>query len=380
MHGNHAGIYRDSGAGATTHSMPSTRNQIPANQVIALSPCPAAGGGVHSWLLSAANRCRTAGLSEANTERILAERITRPPSPPNEIHSAVRKAYSSTTRKGTAHSTFPSAARRAPRPLSEIEYDPAKLAAIASKIKAPPNWRHWLWERSLKRPETQNALSFLSHLYLDGERVHMFDSMDGAGGFTPHHTVTISHPMDCRVPCHIKNGGTGAGIWYLCNPVDGEWHPNPRTGTTSCRSEESITAFRYGVLESDQAPASHWFAFLSQLPIRIAAIYTSGSRSIHALVRIDAKTKGEWDEIITRWKRPFKALGGDAGCLSAVRLTRLPDCKRPDKGGFQRLLYLCPDPPEARLIDLPVRWNRAESLARWKDICRRWKKEVEAFQ
>lgn len=344
-----------------------------------LPSCPAAGSGVHSWLLSAANRCRIAGLDEAGTESLLAERITRPPSPPNEISSAVRKAYSSVARPSTAHS-FPSAVRRQPRPITESIYDPAKLAAVANKVPSPKSWRHWLWQRSPIRPETQNAFSFLSHLYLDGERVNVFDSMDGAGGFTPHHTVTISHPMDCRVPGHIQNGGTGEGIWYLCNPVDGEWHPNPRTGTTSCRSEESITAFRYGVLESDQAPASHWFAFLSQLQIRIAAIYTSGGRSIHALVRIDARSKAEWDEIITPLKRPFKVLGGDAGCLSAVRLTRLPDCKRPDKGGFQRLLYLCPDPPEAPLIELPVLWNRAESLARWKAICPRWNRGAEAFQ
>jgi hypothetical protein len=33
---------------------------------------------------------------------------------------------------------------------------------FAAKIKAPASWRHWLWERSPMRPETQNAISFLS--------------------------------------------------------------------------------------------------------------------------------------------------------------------------------------------------------------------------
>ena len=35
----------------------------------------------------------------------------------------------------------------------------------------------------------------------------------------------------------------------------------------------------------------------SQVPLRIVAIYSSGGRSVHALVRVDARTKGHWDEI-----------------------------------------------------------------------------------
>jgi hypothetical protein len=327
--------------------------------------CPPKGTGVHSWIMSAANRCRFIGMTVQGTESFIAARITRQPTPTNEISTAVAKAFNS----NTPRQTFTYNDRYiAPKRLVEIQFDPAKLRTAAARVSSPRNWRHWLWERSPKRPESQNAFSFLAHLYAPGEQVQVFEKMDSK---TPLATVAIKRPMDCRVPALIRHGGYfGDGVWFLCNPVDGQWHPNPRSNNApSCRSEESIQTFRYAVLESDQATPDDWLAFIVQLPIRIAAIYTSGSRSIHCLIRLDARTKTEWDAQISPLKRPLKLLGADAACLSAVRLTRLPGCQRPNKNGFQKLLYLCPNPTAERLLDLPVIQSRAESLARWREHC-----------
>ena len=337
--------------------------------------CPPAGNGVHSWLLSAANHCRIAGLPATEAERRLAAGITRAPKPATEISATVAKAYGSTwTPSGMPFKSY----HRAPVPLTAITFNPDKLKMIASTIPQPANWRHWLWERSPKRPECMNAFSFLSHLYRDGEKVHLFDKMDSK---TPMHTATIRHPMDCRVPAVIRAGGkNGLGCWFLCNPVDGEFHHNPRQDSMSCRSEESLTAFRYAVLESDAAPFDQWLAFVAQLPVRVAAIYTSGGRSIHALIRLDATSKAQFDATIAPLKRPLKVLGADPACLSAVRLTRLPGCWRPEKNGFQKLLYLCPDPPTGRLADLPALRSRFEMLDRWRNLCPRWNKNQESYQ
>jgi hypothetical protein len=336
-----------------------------------ISPCPPPANGVHSWIMSAANSCRHAGLSAQESETFIAVRITRPPKPANEIAMAVAKAFNS---KPPCHARTNGGRYTAPKKLADIQFDPAKLHAVAARVSSPRNWRHWLWERSPKRPETQNAFSFLAHLYAPGELVHVFDKFDGIEGKKPLVTVKIGRPMDCRVPDSIRYGGRfGDGIWFLCNPVNGQWHPNPReTNKLSCRSEESITSFRYAVLESDQAASEDWLAFIVQLPIKIAAIYTSGSRSIHCLIRLDARTKAEWDAQIQPLKRPLKLLGADAGCMSAVRLTRLPGCWRPNKNGFQKLLYLCPNPTAGPLLDLPVIQSRADALARWRKLCPSW--------
>lgn len=306
--------------------------------------------------------------------------MTRPPSPANEVQTAVAKAYSSDFRlSATRLLASRAASRPAPIPIIDIRFDPAKLEAFAKRINSPRNWRHWLWERSPERPDAISAWSFLAHLYRPGEIVLVFDKMESK---TPLQSVSITQPMDCRVPAGIQAGGRyGAGIWFLCNPVDGGWHCNPRQNNSlSCRSEEAITAFRYGVLESDRASARLWLAFVVQLPLRIAAIYASGGRSIHCLFRLDAPSKPDWDYVVTPLKRPLKVMGADPACLSAVRLTRLPQCWRPENGGFQQLLYLCPNPTGARLVDLPVIRSRSDTLISMKHTCCGENRDVEAYQ
>jgi hypothetical protein len=333
--------------------------------------------------MSQANRCHNAGIPADEAERLLANNLNRPPTPANEIQTTVAKAYRCTwTPSGRPAAPF-KASRRAPVPLTEIHFDLDKLKAVAERITPPRSWCHWLWERSPKRPEAMNAFSFLAHLYRAGEIVLTFDEMESK---TPVDWVKVTQPMDCRVPAPLRSGGRyGRGVWFLCNPVDGKWHDTGELDARgkphfSCRNHQAITSWRYAVLESDQVPADLWLAFVAQLPVRTSAIYTSGSRSVHCLIRLDAASKAEWDGQVAPLKRPLKVMGADSGALSAVRLTRLPGCWRPEKNGFQRLLYLCPNPPAARLLDLPVIRSRFEALDRWRNICPRWNQNQEAYQ
>ena len=345
--------------------------------------CPAPGGGVHSWILAEANRCRKRGLPPAEAERLIIERMTRRPSPANEVRTTVAKSYGDSQPRAWER-LVPQNLCRAQIPTTELRFDLSKLKAVADNVPAR-NWRHWLWERSPKLPQAMNAFSFLAHLYRPGELVHVFDKFDGMEGKTPLLTLQITSPMDCRVSQRIREGGRfGKGIWFLCNPVDGQWHDTgdrdeknkPRF---SCRNHQAITSWRYAVLESDQAPEGMWLAFIAQLPLRIAAIYRSGGRSVHSLIRLDAPSKAAWDSLVCPVKRSLKVLGADPACLTAVRLTRLPQCWRPHKNGFQQLLYLCPDPPLARLVDLPILNSRAGTLARYRQESPRWNPSTEAF-
>jgi hypothetical protein len=135
------------------------------------------------------------------------------------------------------------------------------------------------------------------------------------------------------------------GAWFLCNPVDGRSHWNPRQCKNSRRSEESVTSFRYAVLECDQKPKEKWLPIwlkiLVQQPLQIVSITDSAGKSIHALVRVSASSKTHWDAIKSQTLRPsLVPLGADDGALSAVRLTRLPGAYRGEQR--QELLYLDP--------------------------------------
>jgi len=215
--------------------------------------------------------------------------------------------------------------------------------------------REWLAARSVIKPKECNAISFLEHLYLPGEKVLIFDVFKSQGQYIAwigKGTYRLAAREGVKAARSDLPAGGPRGIWFLCQPVDGRWHPNPRniderTGDAklSRRAEESVTDWRYMVLESDSAPVPLWLNFIAQLPLPIAAIYTSAGRSIHVLIRVTARNKAEWDTFKQLIVGVVTKAGADPGCLSAVRLTRLPFCTRGDKGGrLQELLYLNPDP------------------------------------
>ena len=335
--------------------------------MIDLSPCPPAGTGCHSWMMSAANTCRNRGITPAEAESMIVSRLNRPQTDPQEVAKTVRKVYgdASWTPRGNAGSFQ---RLNTPRrvPLTEIKHDPALSAAIASRGPSPRNWRHWLFERSAKLPCITSA-AFIHHLYRKGEFVAV---VVDKGKKRP---ALFARPTEL-----FATPSTGPnGVFFLANPVDGEWHD---TGTKyedgsinfSCRNHQAVTDWRYFVLESDTLRGAEWLGIIAQLPLRISAIYTSGGKSIHVLCRIDAPDKNAWDTATAALKRPLRRLGGDSNMLSAVRLTRLPGCRRESKNGFQKLLYLNPDPVLTRLIEIPVILTRTWWLNHWCDISPRW--------
>ena len=143
--------------------------------------------------------------------------------------------------------------------------------------------------------------------------------------------------------------------WFLSNPITGNPHFDVRLAHgQSYRCIETVSSWRYIVLETDVAPPSLWLALLAMAPIRIAAIYHSGGRGHHALVRIDAASKLEADDICEIYKREYAPLGACKGTLSAFRLTRLPNCFRGQTGQWQRLIYLNSSPTGGPIKEQPV--------------------------
>ena len=108
------------------------------------------------------------------------------------------------------------------------------------------------------------------------------------------------------------------------------------------------------MLETDVAPTELWLALLAIAPLRVAAIYHSGSRGYHALVRIDAGSKFEADDLTEIYRRDFVCLGACSTALSAFRLTRLSNCLRGETRQWQTLIYLDPNPADTPIKEQPV--------------------------
>jgi|694.fasta_scaffold18883_3 hypothetical protein len=224
------------------------------------------------------------------------------------------------------------------------KFDPAKLEKIARKLDGAD--ADWFAARSPKRPDNRTPASFLHELYAPGEKVIVFDVFESQGQAV---WTCMAPPFDARELDAFRTGKP-QGVWFLCNPVTGEFLPND-SGKPSRRSWQNVTSWRYMILESDTANPEHWLAALAQLPLPIAAIYTSGGKSIHALVRINAASKQQWDDTADKLKPMLVTLGADRKAISAVRLTRLPGCERAEKRSVQTLLYLNGSPDLTPIAD-----------------------------
>lgn len=257
-------------------------------------------------------------------------------------------------------SQAPSSAPPPARPIRP-EFVESALSGFAAR------WRQfvdtaWLAERSAILPFGHNgpltSHEFLIAIARPGEKFLLFTNQQSQG--------------QALWPVQMPPHGGDEGVWFLDQPVDGLEHENPRATShdggpkMSRRSEESVTSWRHLVLESDNADARDWIAALVQLPLRIVAIYTSGGRSIHALVQVDAPSKQEWDGLMRQIRPMVVTIGADAKAMTAVRLTRLPGCYRGDR--LQKLLYLCPDPTPTPICLLP---RKTRVLDHWLDLARR---------
>ena len=213
----------------------------------------------------------------------------------------------------------PVSAKPMPPPPPKPKFQKAVLKRVANNVAAIKDVVRLLAERSPVNLERQDSASVLRHLYARGsdEKILIFTDMKSQGQF-----LWESDRSDFTQQRHLPAGNDG--VWFLPQPVSGGFFPNPRSdGNLSRRSEEAVSAFRYAVLESDEADAEDWLRCLVQMPLRIACICESGKRSIHALVRLDATSKADWDRLMAPLKPVLITLGADRGALSVC-----PACRK----------------------------------------------------
>lgn len=244
-------------------------------------------------------------------------------------------------------------------PPKKPEFENAALTRFAGEWAGKVDLL-WFAARAVEDPCTVTAARFLELLYHRAQS-SLFSVKDKVLVFTDNKSQGDALWPDDTIPDRGPHG-----VWFLAQPVDGKYHPNPRQRTMSRRSEEAVTSWRFFVIESDKANLKLWLAAIVQFPLRIAAIYSSGGRSVHALVQIDARTKGEWDAERDAMKRALVVLGADPGAMTAVRLTRLPGCWR--GRSLQKLLYINPNPPMRPLCELAPRRKVLEPWLQWASL------------
>lgn len=140
-----------------------------------------------------------------------------------------------------------------------------------------------------------------------------------------------------------------AGAFIRLNPLKAK----AGHGRGGAMTDHDVAMHRFTLLEADGISPDLQVCLFAKLKLPIAAIISSGGRSIHAWVRIDAAGAGEYRRLTNKIFAHLRLFGIDASNQNPSRLSRLPGAQRKigaSDDGAQRLLYLNPDPKEGMAI------------------------------
>ena len=116
-----------------------------------------------------------------------------------------------------------------------------------------------------------------------------------------------------------------AGAWVRVNPLDGK-------GV----KDANVTDYRYVLIESDSLPVERQNALMRELELPIATLTYTGGKSLHAVVRVDAKDRDEYRRRVAYIFDVCRknGLDIDKACRNPSRLSRLPGFERGERLQF----------------------------------------------
>lgn len=310
------------------------RGSPEARYQAALAKIPAPGTGCHPKLLSAANYGLRAGraadvlFQEIKTHVPAGKRVVAD----KEIHDAINKAVN--TLDGAPIVAPPQAlAHRL------VNGDAVRGRYIAEGAG-------WTEERVMRASTVpipadpaEHAALLLATLYAPDDLLFLGTRTDVGEGNIKRADEWVSELHGCAPECRPEH--------LIPNPLTGAWGKN-KAGSDSLRCDETVAKFMVCLGEFDTLSFEQQIQFWAAIPLPIMALIHSGGKSLHAflapgciasLSQWRAEVKGE---IFDRLLVP---LGVDPSCCNPSRLSRLPGAIRPGTDRYQRLLYLCPQPP-----------------------------------
>lgn len=299
-------------------------------------PAAGMGNGFHTALLGTVNHGVFAGLDDFAifTHVHAAIKPGKRPVSDREIWDAIKKAR---------HDCFPNKANSPlSTPHSEISLNrtsptmpPDAFERVTSSIDLGPDPEAEAWERSSfrleVRPEDETA-EVLSRLYRPDDLLLCGDPYvkgePGDGSLLACAEWVWKFKSGERPPEHL-----------CINPLSGK-QGHKKTGELSYRCDDTVARFPYVLVEFDSKPVDEQIRFFLASGLPIASLTHSGSKSCHALVRVNAPDRSAWGTAVARLYFLLEPLGADASNKNPSRFTRLPGGWRPGKQAWQRVIYL----------------------------------------
>jgi RecA-family ATPase len=188
--------------------------------------------------------------------------------------------------------------------------------------KTAPKGEYKLQRLPLPEPIKDGARVLLREAFSSDENVRIvLSALDSDGkaypdgkGSTLNRDVWLQKLDDLggSLDVYGKDGGVFIGI----NPM----RPNGS-------SDEAVTAFKYALVEFDSLDLESQYWLIKESDIPCVAVLSSGNRSLHAWVKVDANNRAEFDQ---RFKLLADHLADhiDGVNKNPSRLSRLPNSKR----------------------------------------------------
>lgn len=124
-----------------------------------------------------------------------------------------------------------------------------------------------------------------------------------------------------------------AGVWIRVNPVVGKIDPDQKG-----IRDKHVTSFENALIECDILSLEEQIRIIKDLELPYKALVYSGGKSVHAIVRVDAKSISDYKYRVG-WLQEYcikHRLPVDTQNSNPSRMTRLPGCTR----GIQKQMLL----------------------------------------
>jgi len=118
-------------------------------------------------------------------------------------------------------------------------------------------------------------------------------------------------------PNKFLNTSDRNGIFISVNPM--------RLGGSR---DSDVTSFRHALLEFDNISLEEQWGIITASKIPCSAVISSGGKSIHAWVRVDAKDRNEFADRVKILYQHFADYAPDEKNKNPSRFSRLPNCER----------------------------------------------------
>lgn len=283
--------------------------------------CPAAGAGVHSWIMRAAWACRLKieNCTAAEAAGLIHDHMTRNPNPKNEVEEAVNKVFDATL-EPRAFGFKPrfDAPKKWPEPNAE------QIEAVAASGLGVVD----LWERSPIRFEDDEP-----HTAEILPRLFPGDPLICAGSKTQFFTMPLSK--------FIQAADNFEQL--IPSPMSKQWGKT-QAGHLSQRSLDATGPRRFLIVEGDKLngepiPKDTQAAVLLHLAklAPLALVVDSGGKSLHGWFTTAGFSEGQSDSFF----RKACTLGADPALWSRAQLVRMPGGLR-DNTRRQQILFFNP--------------------------------------